>query len=135
MLLSLYRERILRMLIKLIRLKKDFVMSNVTTISDLLEKMAHCFLVNDGELNVYASAVMKVRETLIEKTKGLNLHLDPQNCFPPLLPGADYQVHSHTPADFSDHIIVSTEKETGEFVLSIPQFINAFHDAKLNSAE
>ncbi len=135
MLLSLYRERILRVLIKLIRLKKDFVMSNATTISDLLEKMSHCFLVNDGELNVYASAVMNVRETLIEKTKGLSLHLDPQNCFPPLLPGADYQVHSHTPAGFSDHIIISTEKETGEFALSIPQFINAFHDAKLNSAE
>jgi hypothetical protein len=110
-------------------------MSNTTTISDLIEKMSHCFLVNDGELNVYASSVMKVRETLIEKTKGLSLYLDPQNCFPPLLPGANYQVHSHTPAGFSDHIIVSAEKETGEFALSIPQFINAFHDAKLNSTE
>jgi hypothetical protein len=110
-------------------------MSNVKTISDLLEKMSHCFLINDGELNVYASSVKAVRETLIEKTQGLKLRLDSQNCFPPLIPGLEYEVHSHSPAGFSDHIVVSTESEHGEFALTIPQFFNAFHDSELDLAE
>lgn len=110
-------------------------MSNVKTVADLLEQMANCFIIEDGVLNVRQSAVELVRNTLIEQTQGKDLHLKPTNCFPPLLPGADYRVFTHTPAGFSDHIIVSTEKETGEFALTITQFINAFNDAEINGLD
>lgn len=110
-------------------------MSNATTVADLLEQMANCFIVEDGVLNVREGAAAIARQAIIEQTQGKDIYLDPQNCFPPLLPGAHYRVLTYTPAGFPDHIVVRTDKETGEFALSIPQFINAFHDAELNGLE